>query len=309
MDTAFASLIATSFSDPLLRAGFQRLFSVSSPDRLLPYYQGLTGSTEASLAGLYAFAAHGMAESAEVQALLAAVLKLQSPDGSVGSTPAVPTEGLWATSQFAVAAHLYKKPEARDRAIRFLLEFRSVPLEKAAELAQNNSLLGWSWTKSTFGWVEPTAWAVIALTMSGAADHPHAKEGRALIIDRQISGGGWNCGNRQVYNNDLLPFLDTTGLALLALVGQVPVDQYQPSLDWIATLDPSRETLYGLALAVLALRACERPVDTWRKALADRLSIDLQQSTETGYLNIGNLALALAAFGPAQVLNPMAVKK
>lgn len=294
--------------NPLFQSGFQRLFTGLTTDHVLPYYQGLHGSAEPSLSGLFALAAHGLCDTPPAQALLTAILKLQNPDGSVGATLSLPAEGLWVTSQFAVATHLFRRPEQRDRAIRFLLEFRSAPTANVQEISQNNALIGWPWTQGTFGWVEPTSWAVIALTMSGAADHARAREGRELILDRQITSGGWNCGNRQVYGNDLLPFLDTTGLALLALAGQAPAEKAKPALDWILTLDPTQETVYGLAFALMALRAWNRPADLWQNTLSQRLANDVLPSPDSETLNFNTLALALAALGPAQALNPMAGK-
>ena len=78
-------------------------------------------------------------------------------------------------------------------------------------------LVGWPWVANTFGWVEPTAWALLALALAGKSDHPRAVEGRRLLEDRCLPEGGWNYGNKIVFKNTLMPFWDTTALATLAL--------------------------------------------------------------------------------------------
>lgn len=74
--------------------------------------------------------------------------------------------------------------------------------------------------ENTHAWVEPTAYAILALRGAGKGEHPRVREGTQLILDRAIPGGGWNYGNPRVYRNTLRPFPGTTGIALAALAGQ-----------------------------------------------------------------------------------------
>ena len=75
---------------------------------------------------------------------------------------------------------------------------------------------GWAWTESTFGWVDPTARAVLALRLlrPGA---PAIDDGVGMLRDRETVGGGWNYGNRVVLGEDLEPYAQTTAAALVAL--------------------------------------------------------------------------------------------
>jgi hypothetical protein len=86
----------------------------------------------------------------------------------------------------------------------------------------NPVLTGWSWTAGTFSWVEPTAYALIALKrlrsyLSQDQAITRISEGERMIYDRMCVGGGWNYGNSKVLGENLWPYPDTTALALIAL--------------------------------------------------------------------------------------------
>jgi hypothetical protein len=86
----------------------------------------------------------------------------------------------------------------------------------------NPALTGWSWTAGTFSWVEPTAYALIALKklkshVSQDQAIARISEGERMIYDRMCAGGGWNYGNSKVLGESLWPYPDTTALALIAL--------------------------------------------------------------------------------------------
>ena len=81
-------------------------------------------------------------------------------------------------------------------------------------------IIGWPWAEKNFSWVEPTAWACLALRHCGLADHPRVQEGIRLLIDRAFDEGGINYGNRRVLGKLLDPIPTTTALMLIALQGQ-----------------------------------------------------------------------------------------
>src|SRR6185437_8354489 len=48
----------------------------------------------------------------------------------------------------------------------------------------NGNLIGWPWAEGNFSWVEPTAWACLALRRAGQGEHPRVQEGLDLLLDR-----------------------------------------------------------------------------------------------------------------------------
>jgi uncharacterized protein (DUF362 family) len=81
-------------------------------------------------------------------------------------------------------------------------------------------LVGWPWAEANFSWVEPTAWACLALTAAGQGDHPRVVQGRRLLLDRAFESGGVNYGNRMILGRMTEPIPGPTALMLLALRDQ-----------------------------------------------------------------------------------------
>ncbi len=152
----------------------------------------------------------------------------------------------------------------------------------------------------TFGWVEPTAWALLALNMCGLQNDPRAMEGRRLLMDRCIpSGGGWNYGNRLVNDQALLPFWDTTALALLALFGTTDQNFLNISIQLLEKKQDQIESIYGLSWAIICLTCYSRDVSHLHNMLLERLR--MSQKDE---LNVAHLALAIIALSGRRVLTP-----
>jgi uncharacterized protein (DUF362 family) len=80
-------------------------------------------------------------------------------------------------------------------------------------------LIGWPWAEGNFSWVEPTAWACLALRRVGQGEHPRVREGIKLLLDRTLDGGGLNYGNRRIFDITLEAIPGPSALALLALQG------------------------------------------------------------------------------------------
>jgi hypothetical protein len=142
----------------------------------------------------------------------------QHADGRFTVVPG-PVESTAATALAALA--LAARPgaeDARDRAVAVLprLQARRPVFEPLVPL--DATTRGWGWTPDTAVWVEPTAWAVLALRrlQPGA---PMIADGLRTLADRECTGGGWNYGNRVVYGVELEPFVQTTAAALLSLQG------------------------------------------------------------------------------------------
>ena len=86
--------------------------------------------------------------------------------------------------------------------------------------------------RATFSWVEPTAWACLALRRIGQGQHPRVEEGSKLLLDRALANGGVNYGNRRIFGIALEPIPGPTAVMLLALQGRPddPRDRRQRGL-------------------------------------------------------------------------------
>ena len=124
----------------------------------------------------------------------------------------------WSTSLAVLTfTRIRQALDVRDRSIEFLLDWHSTPLDPDPSTTMDMSRIGWPWIRDTFGWVEPTSYAVLALRAAGYETHPRVQEACGLLIDRACKSGGWNYGNPVVFNRDLSAFVPTTVWALLAL--------------------------------------------------------------------------------------------
>jgi hypothetical protein len=272
-----------------------RLTSFFLPAIGVPYYKGDGPSAEPTfLAALALFASGAPVERAKP--LLSWAQTLQSPDGSVSVNPGHRGQGLWLTAHAAIVFHHYGFKENLKWAQDFLLSLRSVTIPNDPRLKQDNTLAGWPWVPGTFGWVEPTAWSLIALHLSGQAGHPRAVEGRKLLLDRRIPSGGWNYGNPNLDDKELLPFWDTTGLVLTALCGQADIDRLRPSLDLVEKRQDKIESLCGLAWAVISLQSYGRDAGRLRTRLRN-----LMGSMADEDFHVGNFALGLMALSQKKV--------
>src|SRR5262245_15645221 len=131
---------------------------------------------------------------------------------------------VWATSLVLFTlAKLGEPADSLKRTATWLLGQRGRVLDhpEAGELQDIDiKLIGWPWAEYNFSWVEPTAWACLALRAVGQANHPRVQEGHRLLLDRARDEGGINYGNRRVLGKMTDPIPTTTALMLLALQGQ-----------------------------------------------------------------------------------------
>ena len=281
--------------NPDLANLINRLTSFFLADGGCPYYKDCGSSAEPTLLAVLALFASGV-PAERAKPLLSWALTLQNIDGSVSVNPGHRGQGLWLTAQAAIVFHHYGFKENLKRALDFLLSLRSVTVANDPRLKQDNTLIGWPWVPGTFGWVEPTAWSLIALHLSGQTGHPRAVEGRKLLLDRRIPSGGWNYGNPNLDDKELLPFWDTTGLALAALSGQADIDRLRPSLDLVEKRQDKIESLCGRAWAVISLQAYGRDAGRLRTRLQN-----LMGSLAEEDLHVGNFALGLIALSGKKV--------
>ena len=149
--------------------------------------------------------------------------------------------------------------KAQNRAISFLLDVSGRHWKKIQDspASHDTSIRGWSWTEGTHSWIEPTAFALIALEVTGQTNNPRFTEGIHMIMDRQLPQGGWNYGNTVVYGQTLHPFMDTTGLALHALAGHVARKDVEKSILLLQSKISGCRTPLSLGWALFGLGAWE----------------------------------------------------
>jgi hypothetical protein len=162
--------------------------------------------------------------------------------------------------------------------VQRMLDAQTLTLATSRFNRQDNALRGWSWQPGLFGWVEPTAWCLIAskrLQRATQIDGSHARiaEGERMLLDRACPTGGWNYGNSNMLGRELQPYVPTTALGLLALQ-----DRRDPcvsrGLTFLSGGFRSEPTVLALSLAGICLTIYGSPpadldvviADAWRRS-------------------------------------------
>lgn len=267
-DTSFAEKICVPF---LRRA--------QNSDGGWGFRPGAASRAEPTCWALKALIPVGAAEHADAQAIVRGLNFLadgQLPDGSWASTPEEKT-GCWVTSLacwILASAEDAKYSKAIATGLRWVCDDwprDSSPWQRwirklfssGRHSKQNDALRGWGWTPGTSSWVEPTAFALLALQCRIAAALPgnaqeRRKLGEALLYDRMCPGGGWNCGNPEVYGVAGEPLVIPTTWALLALRRHPERRENIESLAWIEKNFAKIQGPGSYALARICLSVCGR---------------------------------------------------
>jgi hypothetical protein len=217
----------------------------------------------------------------------------QLPDGRVPISSEHP-EVYWPTSLAILA--WYKSPAHQvmlARAAEFLLNHSGVVFELSAKGPDDHDtrLKGWPWVTGTYSWIDPTALGVIALKATGHGSHPRVLEARRMLMDRQCLHGGWNYGNRKVYDAELQPMPENTGLALDALKDLTPRSSVEPSLGYLKSRVQNLRTPIALTFSLLGLGAWgERPA-----AASARLAECWRLQEQLGAFDTTSISLLILA--------------
>ena len=312
--SSLSALCPVSRTDRLgvIQASSRWLTESQNPDGGWGAVRGSSSTTEATSIALLAL--RHADRNAQVASVTRAGEWLQSrqrPDGSwpVGDRVQEPS---WATSLAAISlagtehgrrhlalatAWLMRQEGARSWLMRLL--HRIAPAQQAVRM--NPSLRGWPWMAGTASFVEPTAYAALALrkaAVSGLSDEVAARvaEAEALLYDRMCTGGGWNYGNSRVNEEDLSPFADTTALALIALQRDAANPLNRESLQLLPRLMATAGSGLALGWGSLCLELYGVDASEWRQQLAARYAM----SQSLG--NTKTVALALLALSGGAVV-------
>ena len=157
---------------------------------------------------------------------------------------------------------------------------------------QDNSLQGWSWTKGTFSWIEPTAWALIALKRLDGRDtttQSRIAEGERVLFDRVCRDGGWNHGNSNMLGADLDPYVPTSAIGLIALADRRSHPAVVQTHHYLRSARRREAATMALSLTSVALALYGDPVVD---VLAE---VDAAVERTDALNNLHSVALALYA--------------
>jgi hypothetical protein len=228
----------------------------------------------------------------------------QDPDGRV-SISREHEEAFWPTALSVLAWHGSQAHEPHcSRGVQFLLKTRGHHWSKASDepMGHDPSIQGWPWIDSTHSWIEPTALSILALRVAGHGQHDRVPEAIRMMLDRQLSHGGWNYGNTTVYGRELHPMPESTGAALACLAGQVEQGTVARSLDYLQGEVDRLRTPVSLGWGLLGLSAW----DLWPSNGAALVERCLANQARYGEYDTSALCLLLlsALEGEAGAKNP-----
>lgn len=222
------------------------------------YAEGLPSQPEPTAMTLLAWDQSGLHDEA-VDKGCRFLANLQDSSGAI-RVPGAFAKSYWPTAITIVALHRIR-PDSHviRKALGWLLSLRSKTKEMNEELARDfeidTSLVGWSWTEDTFSWVDPTSWVILALRLTGNAQHPRTSEGLKLLLDRVYPEGGANCGNRRIYGSMTEPVPANTCSLLLAHSGLQDHPKLAASRQYLRDSITNHADLENLCWIRLALQA------------------------------------------------------
>ena len=234
-----------------------------------PSHKGLQYSPDSTAWAVLAFKAfdiyHDLALSARSR-----LSKSQLQDGRVALSLDC-LDVIWPTSLAILAWQGSKKHyPSQLRAVESLLGYTGEHYErkKDSPFAHDTAIKGWPWILKTHSWVEPTSLALLALEIAGKGEHERAKEGRQMLLDRQLDSGGWNYGNTRVFGKELRPMPESTGLVLNSLAGRVNRGIVEKSISYLKKEFDRLHTPLSIGWGAIGLSACgERPANVEESVL------------------------------------------
>ena len=197
------------------------LAAAAHPEGGWGYIPGQPAHPEPTCLALLALSAEPERFAQSIAAGLQALDRNASADGSYRFARGR-SEAAWPTA-LALFAGAALGQTNLDRTVAALKSMRGQNLRDDPEFADmldiDVKLVGWPWSEGNFSWVEPTAWACLALRKAGEGAGGEVREGLRLLLDRAFDEGGVNYGNRRVLGRMTEPIPTPTALMLLACQG------------------------------------------------------------------------------------------
>ena len=269
-----------------------RLIGNAHPGGGWAYRNGNSVCAEPTALASLALAAHGT-ETRAAAAGVAWLATNQCSDGRVSISPQVKGPG-WPTGLAVLAWTRTAAAGPRryrtqvDQAVAWLLATTGQRVAHNPNvLGHNTSLRGWPWVHGTHSWVEPTAYAILALRAAKRPDHPRVREGMELALNRCIPGGGWNYGNPRVLGTALKPFPSTTGIVLSALAGEPAEPRINASIEYLLQEVRGVRAPWTLAWGIIGLTAWNarpREASQWLAECTEHVEPGTLSNTEAALL-------------------------
>jgi uncharacterized protein (DUF362 family) len=288
------------FTVPSPSSYLQKLASLINADGGWGYAPGQPIHLEPTCLALLALAQEPEQYQKEIERGRAVLRQHLKSDGRC-ALPTEREEAIWPTALvlLTMASGDWPADEVRQTAAQLLAcEGRKQETGEAAGVHDIDlKLVGWPWALANFSWVEPTAWACLALRRAGFGGEPRVLEGLRLLLDRAFDEGGVNYGNRIVLGRRTEPMPGPTALMLLAMQYQEHEPRVQAAIGYLLRQALASEDLDHLAWAKLALHCFRnRPeVEQSLPELDSRIRAAYQARAETSWLRPAPVKEALTA--------------
>lgn len=185
-----------------------------------------------------------------------ALAAYQHADGSIHMPGA--NDSYWPTPLAVLAwSGIRQGVDRKNLALNFILNAVGThwPHDPNGIVGHDSAIRGWPWIRATHSFIDPTAMTLLALEINGYREHPRFQEGIQMILDRQLPHGGWNYGNTIIYGKELFPLIESSGIALTALAGNVPKNRVVESIDYLMAAAETCRTPLSLGWALFGLGA------------------------------------------------------
>jgi uncharacterized protein (DUF362 family) len=277
----------------------EELIAQVGPDGGWGYTAGQPGQLEPTCLALLALNAERAKYRDQMQAGIACLKTHVLPDGSVRLNRGR-AEAVWPT---ALALHAMATLGATEVQLAPLgsavlgVAIKTIDQTPDDVNDINTTLAGWGWAEGNFSWVEPTAWACLALQRIGQDPQERVQDGLRVLLDRTLPEGGLNYGNRVVLGIALEPIPTPTALALLALQRLPREERIVKSVRYLSERALLGDDVEHLCWARLALDVYRDipGVEGSIRSLGQRIEESVASRKETPYLKPSPGRVALTA--------------